>query len=83
MVRIKKVKSFDKSQWRGSPLVESYQDLVDAVKARQPLIFIDTYDYETVDMMLKALEARKEISTSQKQKSLERREIKKSSRREN
>ena len=55
MVRIKKVKSFDKSQWRGSPLVESYQDLVDAVKARQPLIFIDTYDYETVDMMLKAL----------------------------
>ena len=55
MLRIKKVKSFDKSQWRGSPLVESYQDLVDAVKARQPLIFIDTYDYETVDMMLKAL----------------------------
>ena len=55
MLRIKKSQAFDKVLWRGSPLVESYDDFEVAVKARQPLIFIDTYDYETVDMMVNAL----------------------------
>ena len=55
MLRIKKIKTFDRVLWKDSPLVESYDDLEGAVKARQPLIFIDTYDYETVDMMLNRL----------------------------
>ena len=55
MLRIRETKAFDKDKWKGSPLVNSYEELKLAFAARQPLVFIDTYDYETVDQMMKAL----------------------------
>jgi ATP-dependent 26S proteasome regulatory subunit len=54
-LRVKKINTFDTNLFRGSPLRTFYEDFKWALEARQPLIFIDTYDYELIDSMLKKL----------------------------
>ena len=54
-LRLKKINTFNEDLFKESPLGMCYKDLKSAIESRQPLIFIDTYDYELIDSMLKRL----------------------------